>query len=99
MTIAKLNQSMIKTLEDEISSYKLESMKQRKSLYSLEKLREKYGAEASDANAKFAAALEEARRPPPPDPPRSPPPSPPPASPDARPAPHPTTLARWSRRR
>ena len=38
-----------------------ESMKQRKMLYSLEKEREKFGAEASDANAKFAAALEEVK--------------------------------------
>lgn len=51
---------MIKDLETEISGFKSESMKQRKMLYTLEKEREKYGAEASDANAKFAAALEEA---------------------------------------
>ena len=31
-------------------------MKQRKMLYTLEKEREKFGAEASDATAKFAAA-------------------------------------------
>lgn len=36
-------------------------MKQRKMLYTLEKEREKFGAEASDANAKFAAALEEVK--------------------------------------
>merc|ERR1719230_1681075 len=36
-------------------------MKQRKMLYTLEKEREKFGAEASDANAKFGAALEEVK--------------------------------------
>ena len=59
VAIAKLNQKMIKDLEGESSGFKSESMKQRKILYTLEKEREKYGAEASDANAKFAAALEE----------------------------------------
>merc|ERR1719375_3127918 len=52
---------MIKDLEGEIASFKGESLKQRKVLYTLEKEREKYGAEASDANAKFAAALEEVK--------------------------------------
>merc|ERR1719199_338651 len=36
-------------------------MKQRKMLYQLEKEREKFGAEASDANAKYVAALEEVK--------------------------------------
>merc|ERR1719240_1795071 len=36
-------------------------MKYRKMLYQLEKEREKFGAEASNANAKFAAALEEVK--------------------------------------
>ena len=61
VAIAKLNQRMIKDLEAEISSFKSESTKQRKMLYTLEKEREKFGAEASDANAKFAAALEEVK--------------------------------------
>merc|ERR1719238_1803496 len=52
---------MIKDLEAEISYFKGESMKQRNTLYTLEKEREKFGAEASDANAKFAAALEEVK--------------------------------------
>jgi len=59
VAIAKLNQKMIKDLEGEISGFKSESMKQRKMLYTLEKERERFGAEASDANAKFGAALEE----------------------------------------
>ena len=62
VAITKLNQKMIKDLEAEISGFKSESMKQRKMLYTLEKEREKYGAEASDANAKFGTALEEAWR-------------------------------------
>lgn len=37
-------------------------MKHRKMLYQLEKEREKFGSEASNANAKFAAALEEVSR-------------------------------------
>jgi len=61
VAIARLNQKMIKDLEVEISGFKAESMKQRKMLYTLEKEREKYGAEASHANAKFAAALEEVK--------------------------------------
>ena len=52
---------MIKDLEGDISGFKSEAMKQRKMLYTLEKEREKFGAEASDANAKFAAALEEVK--------------------------------------
>merc|ERR1719482_2101651 len=36
-------------------------MKQRKRVYQLEKEREKFGAEASDGNAKFMAALEEVK--------------------------------------
>jgi hypothetical protein len=62
VAITNLNQKMIKDLEAEISGFKSESMKQRKMLYTLEKEREKYGAEASDANAKFGTALEEAWR-------------------------------------
>jgi len=61
VAITKLNQKMIKDLEAEISGFKSESMKQRKMLYTLEKEREKYGAEASDANAKFGTALEEVK--------------------------------------
>ena len=62
VAIAKLNASMIKTLEGDVSTYKSESTKHRKMLYQLEKEREKFGSEASSANAKFAAALEEVRR-------------------------------------
>ena len=52
---------MINELEFEMAGFKSESMKQRKMLHSLEKEREKHGAEASDASAKFTAALEEVR--------------------------------------
>jgi len=61
VAITRLNQKMIKDLEGEITGFKSESMKQRKMLYTLEKEREKFGAEASDANAKFGAALEEVK--------------------------------------
>lgn len=44
------------------SSVVQESTKHRKMLYQFEKQREKYGSEASSANAKFVAALEEVGR-------------------------------------
>ena len=53
--IIKLNTTMIKSLEANIFGFKQESTKQRKVIYHLEKEREKSGAEASDASAKFAA--------------------------------------------
>ena len=59
--IVRLNATMIKQLEGEIGMYKAESMKQRKIVYHLEKERERFGAEASDANAKYVAALEEVK--------------------------------------
>ena len=49
VAITRLNQKMIKDLEGEIGGFKSESMKQRKMLYTLEKERERFGAEASDA--------------------------------------------------
>jgi len=61
VAISKLNSSMIKTLEADVGSYKQESARHRKILYQLEKEREKFGSEASSANAKFAAALEEVK--------------------------------------
>jgi len=61
VAISKLNASMIKTLEGDVGSYKQESAKHRKILYQLEKEREKFGSEASSANAKFASALEEVK--------------------------------------
>ena len=57
----RLNATMIKQLEGEINLYKSESMKQRKIVHHLEKERERFGAEASDAGAKFVAALEEVK--------------------------------------
>jgi len=59
--IIKLNATMIKGLEANIFGFKQESTKQRKIIYHLEKEREKFGAEASDASAKFAAVLEEVK--------------------------------------
>jgi chromosome segregation ATPase len=59
--IVRLNATMIKQLEGEINLYKSESMKQRKIVHHLEKERERFGAEASDAGAKFVAALEEVK--------------------------------------
>ena len=45
----------------EINMYKSESAKQRKIVHHLEKERERFGTEASDAGAKFVAALEEVK--------------------------------------
>ena len=47
-------------------------MKQRKIVHHLEKERERFGAEASDAGAKFVAALEEVKPSPNPNPTPSP---------------------------
>jgi len=59
--IVRLNATMTRQLETEIGMFKSESMKQRKIVHHLEKERERFGAEASDANAKFVAALEEVK--------------------------------------
>mmetsp|Transcript_9593 Transcript_9593/g.21709 ORF Transcript_9593/g.21709 Transcript_9593/m.21709 type:complete len:385 (-) Transcript_9593:1410-2564(-) len=62
VAICRLNASMIRTLEGDVGNFKQESTKHRKMLYQFEKQREKYGSEASSANAKFVAALEEVGR-------------------------------------
>ena len=58
----KVNENTKRILEQEIQGYKIEAQRQqRKMIYTLEKEREKFGAEASDANAKYAEALEEVK--------------------------------------
>lgn len=53
MDLVKINENTKKNLEQEIQGYKVEAQKQAKMIYQLEKEREKYGAEASDATAKY----------------------------------------------
>lgn len=55
----KANERSQKNLENEISAFKQEASKQRKLIFQLEKDREKYGVEASEAKAKYMQALEE----------------------------------------
>ncbi len=59
--MVKINERTQKNLENEIFSYRQEASKQRKLIYQLEKDREKYGVEASEANAKYMQALEQAK--------------------------------------
>ena len=56
-----LQENTTKNLESEIVGYKSEAQKQRKMIYALEKEREKYGQQASDATAKYLEALEEVK--------------------------------------
>lgn len=53
LNIIKINENTKRNLEQEIQGYKVEAQKQMKLLYQLEKEREKYGSEASDATAKY----------------------------------------------
>ena len=61
MDLVKINDNAKKNLEQEITGFKLEAQRQSKQIYSLEKEREKYGAEASEATAKYMSALEEVK--------------------------------------
>ncbi len=51
--LVKINENTRKNLELEIRGYKEEAQAQRKEIYKLEKEREKYGAEASEATSKY----------------------------------------------
>ncbi|GBG34684.1 Cilia- and flagella-associated protein 58 [Hondaea fermentalgiana] len=55
----KVSERTSKNLENEIYAFKQEASKQRKLIYQLEKDREKYGVEASEAGAKYHQALEQ----------------------------------------
>jgi chromosome segregation ATPase len=57
----KVHENTRRNLELEISGYKAEAHKQRKSLFLLEKDGEKYGAEAAEATSKYSQALEEVK--------------------------------------
>jgi len=57
----QLTELASKNLETEIYSFKQEASKQRKLIYQLEKDREKYGLEASEAHAKYIQALDQVK--------------------------------------
>jgi chromosome segregation ATPase len=59
--LMKINENTKRNLEQEIQGYKVEAQKQQKLIYQLEKEREKYGGEASEANSKYMQALEEVK--------------------------------------
>ncbi len=59
--LVKIQENTRKNLEVEIQGYKAEAQKQRQVIYGLEKEREKYGQQASDATAKYMQALEEVK--------------------------------------
>lgn len=54
-------QRQSKALENDIHQYVQEAAKQRKLIYQLEKDREKYGIEASEAHSRFLKAMEEVK--------------------------------------
>lgn len=59
--LIKINENTKRNLEQEIQGYKTEAQKQSKLIYQLEKEREKYSVEASEASAKYMGALEEVK--------------------------------------
>jgi chromosome segregation ATPase len=59
--LVKISENTKKNLEQEINGYKAEAQKQRRMIYQLEKEREKYGADASEATSKYLQALEEVK--------------------------------------
>ena len=61
MDLVKVNENTRKNLEQEISGYKAEAQRQGQIINSLEREREKYGAEVSNASAKYLQALEEVK--------------------------------------
>ena len=59
--LVKINENTKKNLEQELQGYKMEAQKQKKMIWQLEKEREKYGLEASEATSKYLQALEEVK--------------------------------------
>jgi hypothetical protein len=51
--LIKINDNTKRNLEQEIQGYKMEAQRQSKLIYQLEKEREKYAIEASEAAAKY----------------------------------------------
>jgi len=61
VNMVKITEGTKKNLEQEIAGYRSEAQRQSKLIYSLEKEREKYGLEASEATSKYLQALEEVK--------------------------------------
>eukprot|EP00955_Chlamydomonas_euryale_P009494 101406-Chlamydomonas_euryale.AAC.4 len=61
LDLIKINENTKRNLEQEIQGYRMESQKQSKQIWQLEKEREKYSVEASDAAGKYMQALEEVK--------------------------------------
>ncbi len=59
--LVKISENTKVNLEQEINGFKAEAQKSRKMIYQLEKEREKYGADASEATSKYLLALEEVK--------------------------------------
>eukprot|EP00992_Anisonema_acinus_P014683 TRINITY_DN9407_c0_g1_i1.p1 TRINITY_DN9407_c0_g1~~TRINITY_DN9407_c0_g1_i1.p1 ORF type:complete len:904 (-),score=433.25 TRINITY_DN9407_c0_g1_i1:147-2804(-) len=58
---AKVMERKKKNLEQELGAHRQEAQQQRKHIYQLEKDREKYAAQASEATTKYYSALEEVK--------------------------------------
>jgi len=56
LDLIKINDNTKRNLEQEIQGYKMEAQKQSKLIFQLEKEREKYGVEASEAASKYMQA-------------------------------------------
>jgi chromosome segregation ATPase len=56
--LVKIQENTRKNLEVEIQGYKAEAQKQRQIIYGLEKEREKYGQQASDATSKYMQVIQ-----------------------------------------
>ncbi|KAF5837043.1 hypothetical protein DUNSADRAFT_4923 [Dunaliella salina] len=61
LDLIKINDNTKRNLEQEIQGYKFEAQKQSKLIFQLEKEREKYAIEASEAASKYMQALEEVK--------------------------------------
>merc|ERR1719240_230122 len=60
-TRVKEQERIAYSLENEMNSFKAETVKQRKAIYQLEKERERYGVEASEQRALYLQAMEEVK--------------------------------------
>eukprot|EP00002_Diphylleia_rotans_P000333 TRINITY_DN10172_c0_g3_i1.p1 TRINITY_DN10172_c0_g3~~TRINITY_DN10172_c0_g3_i1.p1 ORF type:complete len:860 (+),score=260.50 TRINITY_DN10172_c0_g3_i1:63-2642(+) len=59
--LVKVQENTLKNLEQEINGFKTEAQRQRKTIYQLERDRERYGDESASATSKFLQALEEVK--------------------------------------
>ena len=61
LDLIKINENTKRNLDQEIQGYKIEAQRQGKLIWQLEKEREKYAIEASEAAGKYMQALEEVK--------------------------------------